>query len=134
MTGGKASRIDWESLEVPFWLADRLDRLGFKFPTGVGLGPGVCFVGPVPQHTLSSASSACIMGFPFFLAQRYSGGQRQYFWPEWTLRYRARPDQVCGVLAPQFTPSEVCGVPAPQFTPSEVYHMLDQIPPTQTLY
>ena len=38
ITGGRAARIDWEALEVPFWLSDRLDRLGFKFPTGGCVG------------------------------------------------------------------------------------------------
>ena len=51
VTGGRAGRIDWESLEVPFWLADRLDRLGFKFPTGVGLRGQVYVIGHVPLHT-----------------------------------------------------------------------------------
>ena len=62
-----------------------------------------------------------MMGFPFFIAQRYSGGQRQYFSPEWMLRYRVRPDQVCGV-------------PALRFSPPQVYRMLGQIPPTRPLY
>ncbi len=35
VTGGKADRIDWASLEIPEWLSDRLERLGFKFPTEV---------------------------------------------------------------------------------------------------
>ncbi|KAG1655011.1 hypothetical protein FOA52_008831, partial [Chlamydomonas sp. UWO 241] len=33
--GPKASRIDWESLEFPNWLGDRLERLGYRFPTEV---------------------------------------------------------------------------------------------------
>ena len=32
-TGG-ASQLDWRQYGLPEWLADRADRLGYRFPTG----------------------------------------------------------------------------------------------------
>lgn len=43
--GGTTARIDWASLDVPAWLSDRLERLGFKFPTGTLLLKGIpCWI------------------------------------------------------------------------------------------
>ena len=31
---GEASQLDWRQFGLPEWLADRVDRLGYRFPTG----------------------------------------------------------------------------------------------------
>lgn len=31
---GEASQLDWRQYGLPEWLADRVDRLGYRFPTG----------------------------------------------------------------------------------------------------
>ena len=31
---GEASLLDWRQYGLPEWLADRVDRLGYRFPTG----------------------------------------------------------------------------------------------------
>lgn len=41
--------MDWRALGVPEWLADRAERLGFLFPTGVIASPGR---GPSQAHLL----------------------------------------------------------------------------------
>lgn len=38
VTGATPERIDWASLGLPAWLTDRVERLGFKFPTGMQQG------------------------------------------------------------------------------------------------
>ncbi len=35
VTGGTPDSIDWASLQLPQWITDRLERLGYPYPTEV---------------------------------------------------------------------------------------------------
>eukprot|EP00967_Tisochrysis_lutea_P157252 scaffold318671_cov19-Tisochrysis_lutea.AAC.1 len=42
VTGSQDARIDWASLGLPDWLTDRVERLGFRFPTGLFKSSKLC--------------------------------------------------------------------------------------------
>ena len=55
VVGGDTGTADWRQLGIPEWLADRIERMGFKYATGVSIPVLVLPSSDIPGHALDSA-------------------------------------------------------------------------------
>lgn len=51
VVGSDTGTADWRHLGVPEWLADRVERMGFKYATGLPCMQSACHCHPMPYHT-----------------------------------------------------------------------------------
>ncbi|GAX72763.1 hypothetical protein CEUSTIGMA_g219.t1 [Chlamydomonas eustigma] len=61
--GGRPGRIDWASLDLPEWLSDRLERLGYKFPTEIQRRAASVLLGEYDATIQSETGSGKTLSF-----------------------------------------------------------------------